>query len=149
MKTKKYCKIPEIYPVKRPKKRNISKNEINRWTRCGKMILKKRLVTFENTNKYNFDLPVDSILLKFSLFVPFNRVNLWYFTIFFCFYFSDSYYTFKFHAWWVLSLCMTPFSLERGQHQVHPTVTVNLLLKRSQSEPCRDSKLTMHGNLNM
>ena len=44
---------------------------------------------------------------------------------------------------------MTPFGLERGKHQVHPTVTVNLLLERGQSEPCRDSKLTMHGNPNM
>ena len=41
MKTKKYCKKPEIYPVKREKKRNIRKNEINRWPRCGKLILKK------------------------------------------------------------------------------------------------------------
>ena len=47
IKTKKYCKIPEIYPVKREKKRKFWKNENNRWTRCGKMILKKRLDKFE------------------------------------------------------------------------------------------------------
>ena len=39
--------------------------------------------------------PVDPILPKFSLFVPFNRVNLWYFVMFFNFHFSDSYFMFK------------------------------------------------------
>ena len=46
--------------------------------------------------------PVDFILPNFSPFLPFNRVNLWYFAIFFLFLLF----------------------------QVHPTVTVKLLLKR-------------------
>ena len=52
--------------------------------------------------------------------------------------------------------CMVSFEPLHGsvwpwkrKHQVHPTVTMNLLLKRGQSESCRDSKLTMHGSLNM
>ena len=39
--------------------------------------------------------PVDFILPFFSLFLPFNRVILWYFAIFFCFYFRDLYFMFK------------------------------------------------------
>ena len=48
VKIKKYCKIPELYPVKRGKKRKNWKNEINRWTRCGKMILKKGEFSLKN-----------------------------------------------------------------------------------------------------
>ena len=44
---------------------------------------------------------------------------------------------------------MAPIGLERGKHQVHPTVTVNLLLKRGQLEPCRDLKLAMHSYLSI
>ena len=58
------------------------------------IVLQAKLTFFQNHLTASCS-PVDSILLKFSLFVPFNRVNLWYFTIFFSFYFSDSYYIFK------------------------------------------------------
>jgi len=53
--------------------------------------------------------PVDFILPNFSLFVPFNRVNLWYFSIFFCFYFSDSYSMFK-------KPCMASFESLQGSY---------------------------------
>ena len=52
VKIKKYWKIPEIYPVKRYKKRKVWKNEINRWTRCGKMILKNG--KFSSMNDLSF-----------------------------------------------------------------------------------------------
>ena len=51
--------------------------------------------------------PVDFILPNFSLFVKFNRVNLWYFSIFFCFYFSDSSSMFK-------KTCMASFESLQG-----------------------------------
>ena len=41
-----------IYPVKRYKKRKIWKNEINRWTRCGKIILKNG--KFSSMNDLSF-----------------------------------------------------------------------------------------------
>ena len=44
---------------------------------------------------------------------------------------------------------MAPIGLERGTHQVHPTVTMNPLLEKGQSEPCSDSNLARHGYLNM
>ena len=100
---------------------------ITKYIAKRKIVHGTKLTNFQNRFTAT-DSPVDFILLNFSLFSPFNRVNLWYFSIIFCFYFSDSYSMFE---------------------KVHPTVTVNLLLKRDQSEPCRDSKLTMHGNLNM
>ena len=53
--------------------------------------------------------PVNFILPKFSLFVPFNRVNLWYFSIFFCFYFSDSYSIFE-------KPCMASFESLQGSY---------------------------------
>ena len=51
--------------------------------------------------------PVDFILPKFSLFVPFNRVNLWHFAIFFNFYFFDSNFMFEL-------LCMVSFESLHG-----------------------------------
>ena len=42
--------------------------------------------------------PVDFILPNFSPFLPFNRLNLWYFAIFFCFYFSDPYFIFELNS---------------------------------------------------
>ena len=48
------------------------------------IILQTRLTFFQNHFTASGS-PVDFILLIFSLFLPFNRVNLWYFSIFFCF----------------------------------------------------------------
>ena len=58
IKTKKYCKIPENYPVKREKKRKKWKNEVNRWTRCGKIILKKGKIWSNKiwSNKFEYGL---------------------------------------------------------------------------------------------
>ena len=63
----------------------MAKRKIVHWT---------KLTVFQNQFTAS-GLPVDFILLNFSLFGPFNRVNLWYFAIFLNFYFSDSYFMVK------------------------------------------------------
>jgi len=57
------------------------------------IVLQTKLTFFQNHFTASGS-PVDFILPNFSLFVTFNRVNLWYFTIFFCFHFSNSYFMF-------------------------------------------------------
>ena len=95
-----------------------------------KIVHRTKLTVFQNHFTASGS-PVDFILPNFSLLPPFNRVNLWYFSIFFVFTFLTHTLCLKSHAWLVLSLCKAPIGLERGKHLVHPTVTVNLLLKRA------------------
>ena len=59
-----------------------------------KIVHKIRLTFFQNQFTASGS-PIDFILPNISLFVPFNRVNLWFFAIFFCFHSSDSYFMFK------------------------------------------------------
>ena len=59
-------------------------------------------------------------------------VKMTIFQDFFVFIFLNHTLCLKSHAWLVLSPCLAPIGLERGKHQVHPTVTVNLLLERGQ-----------------
>ena len=70
------------------------------------IIIQTKLTFFQNHFTASGS-PVDFILPKFSLFVPFNRVNLWHFAIFFNFYFFDSYFMFEL-------LCMVSFESLHG-----------------------------------
>ena len=67
---------------------------ITKYIAKRKIVHGTKLTNFQNRFTAT-DSPVDFILLNFSLFSPFNRVNLWYFSIIFCFYFSDSYSMFE------------------------------------------------------
>ena len=78
--------------------------------------------------------PVDFFFPKFSLFFRFNRVKLWYFSIFFCFYFSDAYFMLKL-TW------MVRFSAKQGAYwsikgsMVRWEVTSGTSFKANQNEP--------------
>ena len=67
---------------------------ITKYIAKRKIVHGTKLTNFQNRFTAS-DSPVDFILLNFSLFLPFNRVNLWYFSIIFSFYFSDSYSMFE------------------------------------------------------
>jgi len=67
---------------------------ITKYIAKRKIVHGTKLTNFQNRFTASGS-PVDFILLIFSLFVAFNRVNLWYFWIFFCFYFSESYSMFE------------------------------------------------------
>merc|ERR1711911_105786 len=93
--------------------------------------------------------PVDFILPNFSLFLPFNRVNLWYFAIFFVFIFLTHTSCVNCHAWSVLSLCMAPIGPFPTKGSPSRWDVPDVFSFQGQPEPCRDSKLTMHSSLNM
>ena len=93
--------------------------------------------------------PVDSILPNFSLFGPFNRVNLWHFAIFFNFYFLTHTSCLNCYAWLVLNLCMAPIVLFSTKGSPSRWDVPDVSLFQGQTEPCRDSKLTMHSSSNM
>ena len=81
---------------------------ITKYIAKRKIVHGTKLTNFQNRFTAT-DSPVDFILLNFSLFSPFNRVNLWYFSIIFCFYFSDSYSMFE-------KPCMASFESLQGSY---------------------------------
>ena len=121
---------------------------ITKYIAKRKIVHRTILTVFEN-HFTTSGLPVDFILPKFSLFLPFNRVNLWYFSIFFVFTFLTHTLCLKSHAWLVLSLCRAPIGSFSTKGSLSRWDVPDVFLFQGQSEPCRDSKLAMHGFLNI
>ena len=110
-----------------------------------KIIFRIELTFFQNHYTASGS-PVDPIFPKFSLFVPFNRVNLWYYAIFLCFYFSTSYFIFELP-------CIVSFEPQHASDwplfNKRFTVTVGCTWCFPLSRLCRDSKLAMRSYLNI
>ena len=109
------------------------------------MIVHRTKVTDFQNHFTTSGSPVDFISPNFSL----NRVNLWYFPIFFVFTFLTHTLCLKSHAWLVLGLCRAPIGPFSTKGSLSRWDVPDVFLFQGRSEPGRDAKLAMHGFLNI